>query len=79
MTLEERGNYSYYRKKLYNDRDELQAAEARGVDIGKAEEKNEIARAMLLDGDSVKKDLKSPACLLLKLRNLQLETLYNFL
>ncbi len=30
MTYEERVNYSYYQKKLYNDRDELQAAEARG-------------------------------------------------
>ena len=30
MTPEERVNYSYYQKKLYNDRDELQAAEARG-------------------------------------------------
>ena len=30
MTPEERANYSYYQKKLYNDRDELQAAEARG-------------------------------------------------
>ena len=30
LTPEERVNYSYYQKKLYNDRDELQAAEARG-------------------------------------------------
>ena len=30
MTPEERANYSYYQKKLYNDRDELQAAEVRG-------------------------------------------------
>jgi hypothetical protein len=29
MTPEERGNYSYYLKKLYNDKDELKAAEAR--------------------------------------------------
>jgi len=36
MTPEERANYSYYQKKLYNDRDELQAAEARGEAIGEA-------------------------------------------
>ena len=30
MTAEERANYSYYRKKLHNDRDELLSAEARG-------------------------------------------------
>jgi predicted transposase/invertase (TIGR01784 family) len=30
MTPEERANYSYYQKKLYSDRDELVAAEARG-------------------------------------------------
>lgn len=34
MTSEERANYSYYKKKLYNDRDELQAAEARGLEKG---------------------------------------------
>lgn len=63
MTQEERANYSYYQKKLYNDRDELQAAEARGkeegIEIGEArgktEGKTEIALAMLLDGDSVEK------------------------
>jgi predicted transposase/invertase (TIGR01784 family) len=55
MTPEERANYSYYQKKLYNDRDELQAAEARGeargIDIGKGEEnirvKIEIAKNLL--------------------------------
>jgi predicted transposase/invertase (TIGR01784 family) len=63
MTQEERANYSYYQKKLYNDRDELQAAEARGkeegIEIGEArgktEGKTEIALAMLLDGDSAEK------------------------
>jgi predicted transposase/invertase (TIGR01784 family) len=34
MTPEERANYSYYQKKLYNDRDELQAAESRGIEKG---------------------------------------------
>ena len=47
MTPEERANYSYYQKKLYSDRDELAAAEARGIEKGKTEEKMEIAGAML--------------------------------
>ena len=59
MTPEERARYSYYQKKLYSDRDELQAAEAKGKEEGiqigeargKTEEKIEIAKAMLLDGD----------------------------
>ncbi len=34
MTPEERENYSYYQKKLYNDRDQLQAAESRGIEKG---------------------------------------------
>lgn len=59
MTPEERANYSYYQKKLYSDRDELAAAEARGIERGiekgKTEEKMEIARAMLLDGDAIEK------------------------
>jgi predicted transposase/invertase (TIGR01784 family) len=63
MTPEERVNYSYYQKKLYSDRDELAAAEARGIERGiekgiekgKTEEKMEIARAMLLDGDIIEK------------------------
>jgi predicted transposase/invertase (TIGR01784 family) len=59
MTPEERANYSYYQKKLYSDRDELAAAEARGIEKGiekgKTEEKMEIARAMLLDGDDIEK------------------------
>ena len=62
MTQEERADYSYYQKKLYNDRDELQAAETRGETRGKAEGKAEkdieIAKAMLLDGDSVEKIAK---------------------
>ena len=59
MTPEERANYSYYQKKLYSDRDELAAAEARGIERGiekgKTEEKMEIARSMLLDGDTIEK------------------------
>ncbi len=59
MTPEERANYSYYQKKLYSDRDELAAAEARGVEKGieKGENKKavEIAKAMLLDGDAIEK------------------------
>jgi len=58
MTPAERERYSYYQKKLYSDRDELQAAEARGEARGKAEEKIEIAKAMLLDGDSAERVAK---------------------
>ncbi|WP_341761029.1 PD-(D/E)XK nuclease family transposase [Candidatus Tisiphia endosymbiont of Thecophora atra] len=49
MTKEERANYSYYQKKLYNDRDELQAAEARGA----AREKIVIAKNLLQAGLSI--------------------------
>jgi predicted transposase/invertase (TIGR01784 family) len=55
MTPQERANYSYYQKKLYSDRDELVAAEARGIEKGKTEEKMEIASAMLLDGDTIER------------------------
>ncbi len=52
MTSSERANYSYYQKKVYNDRDEMQAAEARGEAKGRAEginlEKREVAKKMLL-------------------------------
>ena len=58
MTPAERERYSYYQKKLYSDRDELQAAEARGEARGKTEEKIEIAKAMLLDGDSAERVAK---------------------
>ena len=34
MTKEERAAYSYYQKKIHNDRDELQAAESRGLEKG---------------------------------------------
>ena len=51
MTPEERANYSYYQKKLYSDRDELAAAEARGIEKGREEGETkkaiEIAKAML--------------------------------
>lgn len=57
MTSEERANYSYYQKKLYNDRDELKAAEAKGEQKGRAEEnsrlKIEIAKNLLAQGISV--------------------------
>ena len=67
MTPEERANYSYYQKKLYSDRDELVAAEARGeargIEKGREEGREEgenkkavkIAKAMLLDGDTIEK------------------------
>jgi predicted transposase/invertase (TIGR01784 family) len=34
MSKDERADYTYYMKKLYNDRDELQAAETRGIEKG---------------------------------------------
>jgi len=55
MTPEERANYSYYQKKLYSDRDELAATEARGIEKGKNKKAIEIAKAMLLDGDAIEK------------------------
>jgi predicted transposase/invertase (TIGR01784 family) len=61
MTPEERANYSYYQKKLYSDRDELAAAEARGIEKGmeKGREegiekgKSELIKMMLNQGNSV--------------------------
>jgi predicted transposase/invertase (TIGR01784 family) len=47
MTPEERANYSYYQKKLYSDRDELAAAEVRGIEKGETKKAVEIAKAML--------------------------------
>ena len=57
MTPEERASYSYYQKKLYSDRDELQAAEARGIAEGEAKGeakgRAEITRRMLLKGKNI--------------------------
>ena len=54
MTPKERANYSYYQKKLHDDRDELKAAEARGREEGEArgrdEEKIAIAKNLLKAG-----------------------------
>jgi predicted transposase/invertase (TIGR01784 family) len=55
MSKDERADYTYYMKKLYSDRDELQAAESRGLEKGlekglaegKAEERREVALKML--------------------------------
>lgn len=41
MTPEERANYSYYQKKIHNDRDELQAAISKSRDEGRAEGREE--------------------------------------
>jgi predicted transposase/invertase (TIGR01784 family) len=49
MTSSERANYSYYQKKVYNDRDEMQAAEARGEE----KEKFKIATRLLLKNFSI--------------------------
>ena len=53
MTPAERANYSYYQKKIYSDRDELQAAEARGKVKGKAEGKAELIKTMIDRGNSI--------------------------
>lgn len=62
MTPQERANYSYYRKKLHNDRDELTAAETKGeirgriqgreegIKEGREEEKVKMARMMIQEG-----------------------------
>jgi predicted transposase/invertase (TIGR01784 family) len=44
MSTDERAEYTYYLKKVYNDRDELQAAESRGLEKGKAEGEANKAR-----------------------------------
>ena len=49
MTQAERDEYFYYQKKIYNDRDELKAAEEKGVQKGKLE----IAKIMLAKGKSI--------------------------
>ena len=53
MTKDERNNYSYYQKVLYNDRDELQAAEARGEARGKSDREVEIAKKLLDKNNSI--------------------------
>lgn len=57
MTTAERADYCYYMKKLYSDRDELQAAEDRGMEKGmekgKAEERLGIAKSMLQAGEPI--------------------------
>lgn len=61
MTNEERAMYSHYRKQLYSDRDELQAAldkgiqqgREEGIQQGKAERDIEIAKKLLARGDSI--------------------------
>ena len=49
MTQDERNSYSYYQKVLYNDRDELQAAEARGEARGKSN----LIQMMINQGNTV--------------------------
>ena len=53
MTQDERNSYSYYQKILYNDRDELQAAEARGEARGKSDREVEIAKKLLDKNNSI--------------------------
>ena len=58
MTKEERANYSYYQKQLHTDRDNLQAAEARGEERGEARRNIELAKEMLLDNEPIEKIVK---------------------
>lgn len=72
MTPEERASYSYYQKKLHSDRDELQAAEARGE--AKEREKNtrekiEMTKEMLKE--------KCPIEFIQRVTKLPLETIEN--
>lgn len=57
MTSEERNNYTYYLKKIYTDRDQLQAAKSRGreegIEEGRKEEKIAIAKLMLFKNKSL--------------------------
>ena len=56
MTKEERASYSYYQKKLHNDRDELNAAINRGREEGEKVKAFEIAKnliSMNLDVDVI--------------------------
>jgi len=59
MSSEERNEYIYYQKQSVHSQDILSAAEAKGEAKGKAEGASnkaiEIARAMLLEGDSIEK------------------------
>ena len=70
MSPADRKEYNAYRNESLKERDYIVSAEEKGIEIGKAEgkaegieigearlreEKNMIARAMLLDGDSVEK------------------------
>lgn len=50
MTSEERAKYSYYQKKLHSDRDELQAAEARGLEKGIEKGIEQTAIRLLKEG-----------------------------
>ena len=66
MTPAERKEYTAYRNESLKERDYIVSAEEKGIEIGKAEGKAEenirvkieIAKAMLLDGDSVEKVAK---------------------
>lgn len=66
MSPKDRASYSYYQKKLYNDRDELKAAEARGeargieegIEIGGARRNIELAKQMLSDNETIEKIIR---------------------
>ncbi|MDC0865141.1 hypothetical protein OAP56_04270, partial [Rickettsiaceae bacterium] len=83
MTPEEREEYSYYQKKLHNDRDEIAAAESRGVEKGivkgkkegkkegREERNTEIARMMLEDNESIEKISKFTGLSIREVKNIK--------
>jgi len=79
MTPEEREEYSYYQKKLYSDRDEIAAAESRGVENGivkgkkegREERNTEIARMMLEDNESIEKISKFTGLSIREVKNIK--------
>jgi predicted transposase/invertase (TIGR01784 family) len=80
MTPAERESYSYYQKKLYNDRDELQAAESRGLEKGREEGREEgekkkaieIANRMLSKGKSIEDIIELTGLSELEIRSIKI-------
>ena len=73
MSKAERATYSSYLKVLYNDRDELQYAEAKGEAKGEAKKAREIALEMLKDNEMDEKIIKYSKLTLIELEELKAE------
>jgi predicted transposase/invertase (TIGR01784 family) len=79
MTPAERKEYTAYRNESLKERDYIVSAEEKGIEIGKAEGKAEenirvkieIAKAMLLDGDSAEKIAKITGLSILEIEKLK--------